>query len=273
MLEVDVHVALVATVHDPDKHLYSLTEGKLPELKTVYAALVLACSSTTHPAILALLQESGAKVYRETTPPGWEGLGRVRKGVLRAGLETEYDHFHLCDFDRALHWVAHYPHELRQVVRDIADHDFLIMGRTARAFATHPPVQMETERAVNVVFSKVFGREADITGGSRGLSRQAVEVLLEHSREEGLGVDAEWPLIVRRFSELRLGYRACEGLEFETGDGREEEIARAGGLKQWKEDVLGLPEAWVHRLKIAHEIAAAAVRARREFISRSFTNS
>jgi hypothetical protein len=254
-------LALVATAHQPNDALGELTRAMLPQLQTLYGALVFLCSKTTSAGMLALLRASGATVHHERQQPtDLSGIGRVRRRALRLGLTTECDHLHLCDFDRLLHWAAHYPDELQQVIGEITNYDLLIMGRTERAFATHPPYQVETERLANLVFSRVYGQERDITSGSRGLSRRAAERLLTHSREEGAGVDAEWPLIVSRFSELRLGYILCEGLEFETADRHQAEIAQAGGLECWLEAQSARPELWVHRLRVACEIAEAALR-------------
>jgi hypothetical protein len=255
-------VTLVATVHQPNDALGELTRATLPQLQALYGALVFLCSQTTSAEMLALLRASEATVHHERQRPvNLGGIGQVRRRALRLGLTTECDHLHLCDFDRLLHWAVHYPDELRQVVREIVNYDLLILGRTERAFATHPPYQAETERLANLIFSKIYGQERDITSGSRGLSRWAAELLLIHSHEEGAGVDAEWPLIVNRFPELRLGYLLCEGLEFETPDRHQREIAQAGGLEQWLEAQSARPELWVHRLRVACEIAEAALRA------------
>jgi hypothetical protein len=255
-------VTLVATVHQPDDALVELTQAMLSQLQTLYGALVFLCSQTTSAGILALLRSRGATVHHEhQQPANLSGIGRVRRRALRLGLTTGCDHLHLCDFDRVLHWAAHYPDELRQVIGEITNYDLLILGRTERAFATHPPHQAETERLANLVFSKVYGQERDITSGSRGLSRRAAERLLIHSHEEGAGVDAEWPLIVSRFRELRSDYLLCEGLEFETADSYQAEIAQAGGLERWLEAQSARPELWLHRLRVACEIAEAALRA------------
>jgi hypothetical protein len=64
-----------------------------------------------------------------------------------------------------------------------------------------------------------------------------------------------------RFPELRLGYILCEGLEFETADRYQRAIAQAGGLERWLEAQSARPELWVHRLRVACEIAEAALRA------------
>ncbi len=106
--------------------------------------------------------------------------------------------------------------ELRGALTDIAQYDFLVMGRTPRAWATHPPVQNMTEALTNLVFAKIYGEELDITAGSRGLSRKTARLLSLHSREETVGVDGEWPILLKQLSGLQSGYRAYDGLEFES---------------------------------------------------------
>ncbi len=243
-------VTLAATLHDAENELLALIRQHLPALRQLYAALVLNCSATTHADIVALLRDGGATVHREPAgPPGHDRMGQVRRDTVRLALDADPDHIHLCDFDRALHWIAHYPDELRQVVGEtIPAHDFVILGRTERALATHPRSQTESERWINEVFAPVYGQWVDVTGGSRGLSRRAAALLLQHSRDVTVGVDAEWPLILRRFPGLRLGYRACEGLEFETAD---------RGLPA---DYFDSPAVWARRLKVAWQVVEAIAR-------------
>jgi len=255
-------VALVGTVHDPDNRLLQLTRSSLPELLDIYPALSVLCSASTHHELVGLLEKNGVMVRKEVRPPaGHKGLGRTRRDALQAGLASGCEHFHLCDLDRALHWVNHYPDELRGVLTDIAQYDFLVMGRTPRAWATHPPVQNMTEALTNLVFAKIYGEELDITAGSRGLSRKAARLLSLHSREETVGVDGEWPILLKQLSGLQSGYRAYDGLEFESLDEREDEITAAGGREIWERDVLDSPEAWLLRVTVVQDTIAAALRA------------
>jgi hypothetical protein len=85
---------------------------------------------------------------------------------------------------------------LETVVAAIPNYDLLVLGRTERAWATHPPHQAETEPLFNRVFHLATGLPWDIGAGSRGLSRRAAELLLSISREPTVGVDAEWPLLL-----------------------------------------------------------------------------
>ncbi|MBN1660318.1 MAG: hypothetical protein JXA93_18110 [Anaerolineae bacterium] len=190
-------VTLVVTAHQPTDGLAHLAAETLPWLAGHYAALVAYCSRDTHPAILHLLAEHGATVRRDPRESqGILGIGEVRRATLRAGLEAGTAHLQMCDFDRALHWAAHYPDEMENTIAGVAGHDLLVLGRTARAWATHPAYQRDTEPLFNHAFALATGLAWDIGAGSRGLSRRAAEALLALSREQTVGVDAEWPLLL-----------------------------------------------------------------------------
>jgi hypothetical protein len=255
-------VALVLVAHEPGDRLAGLAEAELPALAARYAALVAYCSRETHPALLEALGRAGAAVHVDAQPPGGIGrIGAVRREALRAGLLAGASHLQMCDFDRALHWSARYPEEMAAVAAAIPGYDLLVLGRTGRAWATHPPYQAETEPLFNQVFALASGRAWDVGAGSRGLSRRAVGLLLAESQEEGVGVDAEWPLLLLRRKEMAVAERLCEGLEFETADSFQPEIEAAGSYRAWEAQMSADPQRWVFRLRIALDIAAAAVRA------------
>jgi hypothetical protein len=260
-MEIGAGVTLVATVHQPDERLLSLAQAQLPELATRYSALTAFCSGSTHPTILDLLRRHGVSVHvddRESA--GLDQIGHVRRKALRAGLETGTSHLQMCDFDRALHWVAHYPQELGTILAEIPQYDLLVLGRTERAWATHPPYQADTEPLFNKVFALVTGLSWDVGAGSRGFSRRGAEKLLELSREPTVGIDAELPLLLLRSEGFDVGFRACEGLEFETADRFGAEIEAAGSYEAWEAEMSADPARWAHRLRVAQLIAEAAVR-------------
>jgi hypothetical protein len=166
----------------------------------------------------------------------------------------------MCDFDRALHWMAHYPRELPEVIGGIAEFDLLVLGRTDRAWATHPPYQAQTEPLFNRIFALTTGLPWDVGAGSRGFSRRGAERLLELSKEPTIGIDAEWPLLLLSQEGYAVGYRACEGLEFETADRFAAEIEAAGSYEAWEAEMSADPARWAFRLKLATLIAEAIVR-------------
>lgn len=254
-------VALTMTFHERDDRLVGLVKAQLPALADRYAALIAYCSRETHPALLAALRRHNAAVHLERIKAaGIQELGIIRREALRAGLSAGTTHLHLCDGDRATHWSACYPDEMDAVAAGIPNYDLLVMGRTERAWATHPPYQADTEPLFNRVFALISGRPWDIGAGSRGLSRRAAEALLEASQEPTAGVDAEWPLLVLNRDDLVAGYRPCEGLEFETADRFGAEIEAAGGIDSWKAQMSADPGRWVFRLRLALLIAEAAAR-------------
>jgi hypothetical protein len=254
-------IALSATVHQPDERLAEIIQAQLPTLVDRYEALVVRCSPKTHPAILDLLRCHGVTVHvGEDKVESIHNIGGVRKEALRAGLQAGTTHLQLCDFDRLIHWSATYPQELENVIADIANHDLLVLGRTERAWATHPPYQAETEPLFNQVFALVTGLPWDVGAGSRGVSRRAAETLLHYSREQSVGTDAEWPLLLLNRDGFRVGYRACEGLEFETADRFGPEIQAAGSYEAWEAQMSADPHRWVFRIELALLIAEAALR-------------
>jgi len=254
-------VALAMTSHERDDRLVDLAEAQLPALADRYTALIAYCSRDTHPALLAVLRRCGATVHLDSTEAaGIQQLGIIRRETLRAGLLAGTSHLQLCDFDRAIHWSACCPGEMDAIAAEIPSYDLLVLGRTERAWASHPPYQAETEPLFNKTFALVSGRSWDIGAGSRGLSRRAAETLLETSQEPTIGVDAEWPLLLLNRPGFCVGYRPCEGLEFETADRFGAEIEAAGGYAAWEAQMSADPGRWVLRLRVALLIAEAAVR-------------
>jgi hypothetical protein len=164
--------------------------------------------------------------------------------------------------DRVLHWARSYPEELKRVTAAIPGNDFLILGRTKRAMETHPRNQMDTEALANKVFSLITGIEMDITAASRGISREAAETILRHSRGRFFDSDSEWPIILH-CNGYKLSYMEVEGLEWETEVKRSEMTMEDGRKVSPKEYYERNPESWVYRLKIAHGIARAAYSTQR----------
>ncbi|MCA1725067.1 MAG: hypothetical protein LC748_12625 [Thermomicrobia bacterium] len=199
-------------------------------------------------------------------------LGMVHdpEGPYALGLmasHAEWGHVHLCDLDSALHWARCWPDELDRVNATIAAHDFLLLGRTARAMATLPEAQRETERLINLLFARTtggldpwrFGNEPDtlidLCTGAWGFSRRGIMALHARSRVTDLGFHAEWPLIARDTPGLRCGYLPCEGLEYETADRYADQIAAAGGLAEWLARQNADIRQWQQRVGYISQIA------------------
>ena len=122
---------------------------------------------------------------------GPEFIGDARRMVITLAGEGSRGHIHFSDMDRVLQWTGSHPDELRSVIRLIPRHEFLIIGRTQSALETHPRSQVETERLANRVCSLIIGQEIDVTAASRGLSCEAVALILRYSKAEDVRTNSE----------------------------------------------------------------------------------
>jgi hypothetical protein len=254
-------IVLAATLHDPGDRLYEQTRRVLPALTQTFAALAIDASSAVSPPTLALLRAAGAQVRQRSVDhlEGLAAIGTARRSCVAAALSLDAACVLYCDFDRALHWAERYPAELTRVLARLPEHDCTVLGRTPRAFASHPRVQRETEAIINHVFALVSGDPwSDVTAAARGLSRRAARAILDGCPDQSIGTDVSWPLFLRRAGSFSLAYLPTEGLEFETADRFADEIADAGGLDRWLARLDADPRNWAFRLELARiEVAAA----------------
>jgi hypothetical protein len=196
-------------------------------------------------------------------------VGAARRLALRTAFQAGAASFLYCDFDRWLHWVGRFPDELRDLPAALAGRRprpwYACLGRTRRAFRTHPYVQRVAEGATNRAASLALGRRLDATAGACWLDRPGAEIVLAGSVEETNATDLEWPaLVYRRTGRLagkgRLAYVATEGLEFETAEFYASEIAALGGREAWERAHYERPEVWRARLGLATDSVASLCR-------------
>jgi hypothetical protein len=260
-LQPGISVVLAATHHDPEGRLYDQTLGMLPRLARYFSGIAIQATHASQQRSLDLLASAGALVQREAAPDSSSLvlLGHARRAVLELGLRLEAPAILFCDLDRALHWAEHYPDELAGVVAQLGQYDMTVLGRTERAFASHPRIQRDTEAIVNTVFASVSQYDWDVTAAARGLSRRAAEAILAGCHEQSVGTDVAWPLFLQRRGGFSLGYRATEGLEFETADRYADQVAAAGGIDAWTARLDADPQRWAERLDVARVEVAAAI--------------
>jgi hypothetical protein len=185
------------------------------------------------------------------------GAGRYL--ALRLGLETDAPHLHYCDFDRLIRWVELYPDELRDTVNLIRQHEMVVIGRTERAFATHPQSMQQTERLINQIVSHLIGQPLDVTSGSKGFSRAVVQFLLAHTQPGGaIGTDAEWPILAQR-AGFALHSIAVEGLDWESADQFRDSAADLHIQREAAEAYDAKSKSWSFRVGLAQQIIDAAL--------------
>lgn len=246
-----MNVALAATYHDPQGRLYQQIARALPALTRIFDGLAVRASHSAYEPALALWAGAGASVERDSPDQATEGpkLGKARRAAVALALQLNCPFILYCD--RVLHWTERYPEELAQVVARVSERDFTVLGRTRRAFGSHPRIQRDTEAIVNHVFAMVSGHAWDVTAAARGLARGVAQAILAGCPDEEISTDVSWPLFVQRIGGFSCGYMATEGLEFETADRYGDEAAEAGGQAQWLAQLDADPRRWARRLDLA----------------------
>jgi hypothetical protein len=244
-------VALALIHYDPRGALFDQTARVFPRLRQTFADIAVFANAATSPRSIGYLRQQGARVKAEATQVGLNHLGWFRGAAVELALAGPCPFILYCDFDRALHWMEFHPQELLAVAQRLAQADFTILGRTPRAFAAHPRIQRDTEAIINHVFERVSGRAWDIGAGARGLSRRAAEAIVTGCRDDQISNDVTWPLCLLQRGGFTLGYIETEGLEFETPDRYPIEVAQAGGVAPWSEQLDDDPQHWAHRLELA----------------------
>ncbi len=257
--------ALVSTLHDPEARLLAALEARA-SLLAHYARVYIRATGETDGRLLQMLRARGAAVIAgpASEPGAGARIGEARREALRAACAESHQSFLYCDFDRWLHWAGSHAEELLALPGRIAARHprpwYVVLGRTARAFATHPLVQQVAERATNHALSLAIGRRLDATAGACWLSREGAALILRESSEPTNATDLEWPALIYRAAPRRLAYVANEGLEFETAEFFAAEIAAAGGAAQWQHRHYDQPDVWRDRLRLAADSVAAACR-------------
>lgn len=245
-------VVLAATHADPDDSMLAQALRVLPRLRELYSDMLVLVSADTGARTRKQLAAHGVRVEVHRAPATIATLGLARRDLVGHAVALGAANIHLCDWDRVLHWAEQYPDELRDVVSAVTRHDLLILGRTARAFGTHPRVQRDTESLINHAFGLAFGQDLDVTAASRGLSRRAAELLVAQAAPEpSMGNDCAWPLWLAGQPGLIVGYARTEGLEWETPDRHADAITAAGGLDAWIANYDADPARWEFRVELA----------------------
>src|SRR5690349_10989759 len=143
-------VVLATTLHDPNGRMTEQAARTLPVLREVFAGIAAQATHAASDQTLGLLRDAGALLRQDTEErfAGYMKLGQPRRDAVALALQSGQPCIMLCDFDRVIHWAEFYPDELAAVVARLPEHDFTVLGRTERAFASHPRVQRDTESII-----------------------------------------------------------------------------------------------------------------------------
>jgi hypothetical protein len=253
--------ALVTTLHDPHASVLPYLErADVIAALAWYPVVSVAATVITDARVTDRLQELGVHVVEGGA------TGVARRAALEA-IPHDLASSNI-DFDRWLHWLIAWPEELEHLsnrIEQVAARQSVapwcvLLGRTARAFATHPQVQRLPEMATNRTLSLAAGKPLDAVSGAVWLSPEGREIVLASSVEASAATDLEWAGLILRRDPARLHGLRFEGLEWETPDFHPAAIAEAGGLEQWVRGTFDTPAMWTARLQLAAASVSALQR-------------
>lgn len=254
-------LAFASTLHYPNGRNVAHISDRAAQLER-YLSVTVAATDSTENETLSVLADLG--VFIELVPTG--SIGVARRTAIGMAMSHSPDAIFLCDFDRWLHWGDRYPGELAGLPTRISAISpapwYVCLGRTERAFATHPRTQRDCEAATNCALELAVGYPIDAVGGAAWLAPEGAEIVRANSIECSAATDLEWPALIHRSDPNRLAFAAMEGLEFETATFFAREIAEAGGRAAWINAEYERPEMWAQRLRLAADSVQALVRVR-----------
>ena len=256
-----IMVALAATWH-PRGELPRFAR-LLPQLETVYEHVALSFGPEADSQVIVAFT-SGEFARRSNISyvlnDDWN-WGRY--AAIRESLNCSATHIHYADMDRLLRWVETRPDEWRQTVDAIGRSDYLVIGRTPAAYATHPQALIQTEEISNRVTAYLVGRAMDVSAGSKGFRRPAAEFLIANTQPvRAIGADAEWTVLLKR-AGFSIDYVEVNGLDWESADQYQD---RAAGVDQQRlaaEAYDADPRHWMRRVEVAMEVVQSGLEAAR----------
>jgi hypothetical protein len=245
---------LTATIHEPQPRLLKQLRDYTPLLKLDNEPMIAAYSPETHHRAISVLEDLGYM-----TVQGGESIQSVYTAALKRSLQLLPDHVFYCDLDRLVHWAKTYPEEYHDTRLMALNYDFLMVGRSPKAFLTHPETQTCTEGIANRIASRIIGFEAteDVVGTCWGLSRPLTQLLALSPELNTYGFYCDWPVTAWR-SAKRKTYTEVNGLEWETPDRYEVEIA-AQGYAEWLNGFTN-PREWKRRCSMLDDLVQTSLR-------------
>lgn len=247
-------VNFASTIHDPKKQLKHLIEEVGEKLRTPFSTASVVYTPKTHPDEVAQLEEIGYQTFKAD-----ETVINTYQVALKQACDSKTSNILYSDLDRALHWMKTYPDEILKFIQTPIKNDFILFGRTKRAFNTHPETQTLTEGIGNKITSKLldFPDTRDVLGTTWLLTPALAKQVLEKEPGNQYGFYIEWPITFWR-SAMNPRYIEVEGLEWETPDRYKEEIKKQG-LEQWKKDYQTHDE-WIKRTHMLEDFIDSSLK-------------
>jgi len=247
------HISFVlsTTLHEPQFRLRSLLVSALPLIKKFFSIKVICCTPSTSEEVLNFLRNEDFKVLINDNLRQIDTYKLALTTALEYITSAENQRIFYIDFDRLIHWIINYPDEIRNLLKNV-DVDNLHIGRTSRAFKTHPLTQIATERIANEFGSKILGFKdiKDLISACNVFTKELGERLVKVNNTTAAGFYCSWPVYLWKWAKKKR-YIEVEGQEWETPDRFQKEIEQIG-YERWLEQFQN-PVEWNKRVEMLQE--------------------
>lgn len=245
-------IIITSTLHEPEFRLRKSFEKALSFIKRYDPKIIVSCTSFSSSEVIKTLQKYDITVKISPKDPQIDTYSFAIRCALDACEEEQYLRIFYIDFDRLLHWINNYPSEIMDTMKNSLNFDLLHIGRSERAFQTHPRTQRDTEKIVNHVGSKIFGfsEDIDIISVSYIFTPKLGHHLLRYPSRTTVGFYGAWPLILWNHAK-DSEYIEVEGQEWETPDRYHMEIEESG-YENWSNSFQSTSE-WKKRVRFVDE--------------------
>ncbi len=252
MLPTDL--ILVSTFHDPNFILKGHLLKALPVIKQMFPSRIVCLTPSTDKKVGVFLENMGFSIVYSPSMKQVDTYKTAFETSLKIS-ESGREKIFYSDFDRLIHWINTYPKELSEVLKTYNDFDYVHIGRTKKAFQTHPESQQYTEIIVNEIGSRILGfiQTRDIISVCWTITKDLVKRLLnsiDFSKATPAGFYCTWPIYFWKWS-LSKKYIEVDGHTWETPDRFHKEIEEIG-YKQWLENFQN-PTEWKKRVQMLRD--------------------
>jgi hypothetical protein len=227
-----------------------------PQIQNLYDEVIISLPPT--------IQVEDAVVIRDLTRAHIHVNNEWSHGrymALKLAQDVNASYVHYVDMDRLLRWLETKPNELKRTIERVKTSDCLVIGRTEKAWETHPQAMRQTEAISNSLFSRLLGQPFDLSAGSKGFSRAAVASLMSNTQKgRAIGADSEWIVMCHR-AGFKVESLLVDGLDWEIPDRFQKTAADAARQLQIRTEYDADADNWAHRVQIAHEIIEAGMDA------------
>ncbi len=243
---------LCSTIHDPEFKLKTLLKSTFPVIKNPFSLKILCCTSPSIKFSQFFRKQKDFIIITSSSLKQVDSYRFALKTCLDNITNPQTQKIFYIDFDRLIHWIHSYPEELKDLLKKDISADYLLIGRSKRAFETHPSTQKNTERLINEIGSKVLGfsKIKDLISVCYIFTKELCEKILNINNLTNTGFYGIWPIILW-MNATKKQYLEVEGLEWETPDRFHEDINKIG-YTTWLNQYQSSDE-WKKRTRFIHD--------------------